>query len=282
MSEETQAKWTARLWWKQHCSGFGSFAFFTSLCKFRHSLCLYSCKGKLPRVVTHTENCLNFHGSYVKKRWRKNLLGTIMKSHSFLHSKTESEIFFGSICWLHLEFLFFLLHFFLLHFYFFITGLLSTLHPTEDPVPPMHKEPAMHDPASKPQSLPVLSTKKVHCRWHESGWWVQYFNLKSLSYPVIAVWPNEQFRKLHLFHWIYQRTLLLYNRTVLCPWNGSTTWAVARKANVNECGSASLSTKSFQRCVCTKVTNTGDDKDFANFFWLANSQNLCFARNNHR
>lgn len=155
-----------------------------------------------------------------------------------------------------------------LFFFLTIAGFLSTLHPTENPIPPMHKEPAMHDPASEPQSLPVLSTKKVHCRRHESGWWVQnLFQLKILERsPSSSTRPNRTFSKTSSFHWIYQRTLLLYNRTVLCPWNGSTTWAVARKANVNECGSASLSTKSFQRCVCTKVTNTDGDKDFANFF----------------
>lgn len=154
-------------------------------------------KEKLPRVVTHTENCLNFHGSYVKKRWRKNLLGTIMKSHSFLHSKTESEIFlvrFVDFSW---NFFFYYISIFFLT----IAGFLSTLHPTENPIPPMHKEPAMHDPASEPQSLPVLSTKKVHCRRHESGWWVlNLFQLKILERsPSSSTRPNRTFSKTSSF-----------------------------------------------------------------------------------
>lgn len=152
-----------RLWWKQHCSGFGSFAFFTSLSKFRHSALLIFVRRKTSKSNTYRK-LLEFSWELCEEEEEVKKLGTIMKSHSFLHSKTESEIF-GSIFVDFSKFLFFQRNSF-----FFIAGLLSAVHPTENPVPPMHKEPAMHDPAGESQSLPVLSAKKVHRRWNESGW----------------------------------------------------------------------------------------------------------------
>lgn len=53
-----------------------------------------------------------------------------------------------------------------------LSGLLPSIHSTEDPVSTVHKEPAVHDPAGESQSLPVLSTEEMHSRWHEPRWWV--------------------------------------------------------------------------------------------------------------
>lgn len=165
MSEETQAKWTARLWWKQHCSGFGSFAFFHFSLQVSSFALLIFVQRKTSKSSNTYRKLLEFSWERCEEEVKKKLIGNDYEISQFFAFKNWKWNFFGSICWLQLKFLF-------SHFYFFlssITGFLSTLHPTENPIPPMHKEPAMHDPASESQSLPVLSTKKVHCRWHESG-----------------------------------------------------------------------------------------------------------------
>lgn len=51
-----------------------------------------------------------------------------------------------------------------------LAGLLPPVDPAEDPVPPVHEEPAMRDPESQPQPMSVLQAQEVHRRRHESRW----------------------------------------------------------------------------------------------------------------
>ena len=49
-------------------------------------------------------------------------------------------------------------------------GILPSVNPAEDPVPTMHEEPAVRDPESEQESVPVLPSQEVHCCRHEPRW----------------------------------------------------------------------------------------------------------------
>jgi hypothetical protein len=48
----------------------------------------------------------------------------------------------------------------------FISGILSALHPAEDPVPALYQEPAVQHPEDQPQPMPILQTQEMHSCWN--------------------------------------------------------------------------------------------------------------------
>ena len=50
------------------------------------------------------------------------------------------------------------------------SGILPAVYPAEDPVPTMHKEPAVRHPESEQEPVPVLSPQEMHRRRHEPRW----------------------------------------------------------------------------------------------------------------
>ena len=54
--------------------------------------------------------------------------------------------------------------------YLFISGILPSVHPAEDQLPPVHQEPAVQHPAHQQEQMPVLQTQEVHGRGDEQRW----------------------------------------------------------------------------------------------------------------
>ena len=51
-----------------------------------------------------------------------------------------------------------------------ILGILPSVHPAEDQLPPVHQEPAVQHPAHQQEQMPVLQTQEVYGSGDEQRW----------------------------------------------------------------------------------------------------------------
>lgn len=87
MSEETQAKWTARLWWKQHCSGFGSFAFFHFSLQVSSFALLIFVQRKTSKSSNTYRKLLEFSWERCEEEVKKKLIGNDYEISQFFAFK---------------------------------------------------------------------------------------------------------------------------------------------------------------------------------------------------